>query len=124
MIRKPLQFCDVATRRIKRASEVTKNTLLQEMILQALRNQLVFRYVLMDSWFASKDNFELILSKHKHFVAVLKDNWLVALSQADKEQGRFVRVDSLQSNKQVMRGWLKCFSLAESLRTKMAAPVG
>jgi len=95
------------------------------MFLQALQNQLVFRYVLMDSWFASKENFELILSKHKHFVAVLKDNRLVALSQADKEQGRFVRVDSLQlADKQVVRGWLKCFSLAESLRTKMAAPIG
>ena len=110
LIRKPLQFCDVATRRLKRASEVTKNELLQEMFLQALQNQLVFRYVLMDSWFASKDNFELILSKHKHFVAVLKDNRLVALSQADQAQGRFVRVDSLPlADKQAVRGWLKGF---------------
>jgi hypothetical protein len=110
LIRKPLPFCDVATRRLKRASEVTKNEQLREMFLQALQNQLVFRYVLMDSWFASKDNFELILSKHTHFVAVLKDNRLVALSQADKEQGRFVRVDSLQlSDKQAVRGWLKGF---------------
>jgi hypothetical protein len=110
LIRKPLQFCDVATRRLKRASEVTKNEWLQEMFLQALQNQLVFRYVLMDSWFASKDNFELILSKHKHFVAVLKDNRLVALSQADQAQGRFVRVDSLPlADKQAVRGWLKGF---------------
>ncbi len=110
LIRKPLPFCDVATRRLKRASEVTKNELLQEMFLQALRNQLVFRDVLMESWFASKDHFELILSKNKHFVAVLKDNRLVALSQADKAQGRFVRVDSLQlADKQAVRGWLKGF---------------
>jgi hypothetical protein len=39
LIRKPLPFCDVATRRLKRASEVTKNELLQEMFLQALQNQ-------------------------------------------------------------------------------------
>ena len=32
------------------------------------------------------------------------------MSQADKEQGRFVRVDSLQlADKQVVRGWLKGF---------------
>ena len=105
-----MQFCDIETRRLKRASEVTKNELRQEMFLQALQNQLVFRYVIMDSWCASKDNFELILSKHKHFVAVLKENRLVALNQADKAQGRFVRVDSLQlADKQAVRGWLKGF---------------
>ena len=43
LIRKPLPFCDVTTRRLKRASEVTKNDWLQEMFLQALQNQLMFR---------------------------------------------------------------------------------
>ena len=32
LIRQPLRFCDVATRQVKRASEVTKNQLLQEML--------------------------------------------------------------------------------------------
>src|SRR5512147_1848072 len=96
LIRKPLQFCDVATRQVKRASEVTKNQLLQEMLLQCVQNQLKFRYVLMDSWFAAKDNFDLILAQDKHFVAVLKDNRRVALSAVDKQQGRLVRVDSLR----------------------------
>ena len=110
LIRKPLPFCDVATRRLKRASEVTKNELLQKRFLQALQNQLTFRDVFMDRWFAAKDNFALILSKHKPFVAVLKDNRLMALSQADQEQVRFVRVDSLPlADKQVVRGWLKGF---------------
>lgn len=108
LIRKPLQFCDVATRQVKRASEVTKNQLLQEMFLRCVHHQLKFRYVLMDSWFAAKANFELILAERKHFVAVLKDNRLVALNEADQQQGRFVRVDSLQlADKQVVRGWLK-----------------
>jgi DDE superfamily endonuclease len=110
LIRKPIQFCDVETRKLKRASEVTKNELLQEMFLQCLRNQLKFRYVLMDSWFSSKDNFTLILAHDKHFVAVLKDNRLVALSEADKREGRFVRVDSLElADQQAVRGWLKGF---------------
>ena len=64
----------------------------------------------MDSWFASKENFEFILKKKKHFVAALKDNRLVALSAEDKAQGRFVRVDSLVlSDKESVRGWLKGF---------------
>lgn len=110
LVRKPLSFCDVATRKVKRASEVTKNELLQEMFRQCLHNQLKFRYVLMNSWFAAKDNFELILARGKHFVAALKDNRLVALSAADKQNGRYVRVDSLGlADQQAVRGWLKGF---------------
>ena len=110
LVQKPIQFSDVKTRRVKRASEVTKNELMREMIGTCVANQLKFRYVLMDSWFAAKDNFDYILKKKKHFVAALKDNRLVALSAEDKKQGRFVRVDSLElSDKQSVRGWLKGF---------------
>jgi hypothetical protein len=110
LIRKPIQFCEVATRQVKRTSEVTKNELLQEMFRQCLHNQVKFRYVLMDSWFAAKDNFDLILAHGKHFVAVLKDNRRVALSESDKREGRFVRVDSLElADQRAVRGWLKGF---------------
>jgi hypothetical protein len=110
LIRKPIQFCDVATRQVKRTGEVTKNELLREMLLRCVHNQVKFRYVLMDSWFAAKGNFDLILAQGKHFVAALKDNRLVALSEDDRREGRFVRVDSLQlADKQAVRGWLKGF---------------
>src|SRR5512144_647815 len=110
LVHKPLQFCEVATRQIRRVSEVTKNQWLQEMFLRCIHNQLKFRYVLTDSWFAAKDTFDLILAHDKHFVAVLKDNRRVALSEADKQQGRFVWVDSLRlTDKQAERGWLKGF---------------
>src|SRR5512139_2012546 len=62
LVQKPLQFCDVATRQIKRVIEVTKNQWLQEMFLRCIHNQLKFRYVLMDSWFAAKDTLDLILA--------------------------------------------------------------
>ena len=108
IISKPILFSDVATRQVKRASEVTKNELMRQMINQCIQNQLKFRYILMDSWFAAKENFEFILNKNKHFVAGLKDNRLVALSLDDKKQGRFVKVSELKlSDKQAVRGWLK-----------------
>lgn len=111
LVRKPLQFCDVKTRQVKRASEVTKNELMRCMIATCVNNALKFRYVLMDSWFASVENFEFIVKKKKHFIAALKDNRLVALSAADKKQGRFVRIDTLElSDKQVVRGWLKGYA--------------
>jgi len=80
------------------------------MLERCILNQLQFRYVLMDSWFAAKENFEFILHKNKHFVAGLKDNRLVALSLDDKTQGRFLRVSELAlSDKQAVPGWLKGF---------------
>jgi hypothetical protein len=64
----------------------------------------------MDSWFSAKENFEYIVKKHKHFVAGLKDNRLVALSLDDKKQGRFIKISELDlSDKQAVRGWLKGF---------------
>jgi len=48
-----------------------------------------------ESWYAAQDNFKFIVQKKKHFIAVLKDNRLAALSEADKQKGRFVRIDSL-----------------------------
>lgn len=110
VIRKPLQFCDLKTRRVKRASEVTKNELLRTMLKTCVNNQLKFRYVLFDIWFAAVENFEAVLDKGKHFVAALKDNRLLALTQEDKKQGRFVKVSELKlSDKQAVRGWLKGF---------------
>lgn len=80
------------------------------MVGQCIQNQLKFRYVLMDCWFAAKENFEFIVKKNKHFVAALKNNRLVALSLDDKKQGRFTKVSELAlSDKQAVRGWLKGF---------------
>ncbi len=111
VIRKPIQFCDIATQKIKRASEVTKNELMREMIATCVNNTLKFRYVLMDSWFGSVENFDFIVKKKKHFIAALKDNRLIALSEADKREGRFVRIDTLElSDKQAVRGWLKSYA--------------
>ena len=113
VIRKPLQFCDLKTRKIKRASEVTKNALMREMIGTCVNNTLKFRYVLMDSWFGAVENFDFIVKKKKHFIAALKDNRLVALSEEDKRQGRFVRIDTLElSDKQAVLGWLKGYANA------------
>lgn len=108
VVSKPLQFCDLATRQVKRASLVTKNEHLREMMATCMANQLKFRYVLMDSWYAAQENFEFIMQKKKHFIAALKDNRLVALSQADRTKGRFVRIDSVPlPDKQAVHGWLK-----------------
>ncbi|TYP69935.1 DDE family transposase [Nitrosomonas communis] len=80
------------------------------MLNTCVLNAIKFRYILMDNWFASQENFEFILKKKKHFIAALKDNRLVALSREDKKQGRFVRISELGlTDKQAVRGWLRGF---------------
>jgi len=98
IIRKTIRFCDLKTHKEKRQSEFTKNELMRDMLKTCQRNQLVYKYVLTDNWFASKENMNFIkLDLKKDFIMALKTNRNVALSLEDKHRGRFVRVDSLES---------------------------
>jgi hypothetical protein len=108
IIKKPIQFSDLVTRKVKRKSKITKNELMREMILTAVKNQLKFKYVLMDSWFGAKENFEFIKKYKKEFISAIKSNRLIALSLEDKKQGKFIKVDELElSDKQSIRGFLR-----------------
>jgi len=108
LIRKPVQFTDPNTGRLKRKSEVTKNQLLRHMLQVCQRNRLKYRYVLADSWFSAKDNLSYI--RHdldKHFLVALKSNRTIAVTQQDKAQGRFVRIDSLSWSAMPRKAWIK-----------------
>ena len=116
LVKKPIQYCELASKKVKRKSEKTKNELLREMIGACLHNGLKFRFVLMDSWFASKENFDFITGKGRHFIAALKDNRLVALSEEDRKNKRFVRVDELDLPEHTaVQGWLKDYAQAVRL---------
>jgi len=116
LVKKPIQYCDIATKRHTRKSEKTKNELMREMIETCLRNDLKFRFVLVDSWFSSEENFDFITGKGRHFIAALKDNRLVALSEEDRKKKRFVRVDELDFPEQTaVQGFLKGYAKAVRL---------
>jgi len=92
----------------RRKADKTKNELVREMLQRALTNRIPFRFVLMDSWFAAKENFEFITKKRKHFIAALKSNRLFATSLEDKHQGKFIRVGDIElQDKKAVRGYLK-----------------
>jgi hypothetical protein len=111
VIKKDIKFCDLKTKQIKRVSDISKNELLRNMLTATVQNQLKFSVVLLDSWFTSIENFKHIQKYKKHFIGALKDNRLIALTQEDKKNGRYVRVDSLEMlDKQVLRGWLKGYN--------------
>ena len=98
------------TRRLKEKwqSERTKNEKMRQMIEDFVRKQTPFRYVLADCWFASVENMTFIKEKkRKDFVFPLKSNRRVALSQIDKQNNRFVSVDSLPPTTTCQRIYLE-----------------
>jgi hypothetical protein len=110
VVSKTEEYFDKKTQKIKRRSPITKN----EIVLDRLRtlvqmNRLDFKYVLWDTWFSSKENLEFVqYDLKKLFVVALKSNRTVALSEAEKRQGQFKKVEELdfQTN-QTQEVWLK-----------------
>lgn len=96
IVEKSIQFSDIKTRQVKRKSDIAKNELMRDMIQTSINNQLKFKYILMDTWFGAKENFEFITKKNKEFIAALKSNRLFATSLENKHAGKFVRVDELE----------------------------
>lgn len=107
LITKPKKINE-KTQKEERKSEKTKNEMLQDMLNTCIYNRLKFKYILFDSWFASKENLKQIHEKHeKYFVAAFKSNRLVALSEQDKKSGNFTRIDALEWTEQPLQGWIK-----------------
>ncbi len=111
IVKKDIKYCDIKTKKEKRKSLKTKNEMLREMFIRSIQNHIKFKYVLMDSWFSSKENLELITKKKKHFICAIKSNRLFALSKKEKLQGKFQRVDSIADiDKKPILGYIKGFS--------------
>ena len=109
VVKKPIKFCELKTKKEKRKATVTKNELTRNQLKICQQNQLKYKYVLADSWFSSKENMTFICHDlKKHFIMALKSNRTIAKSEKDKQQGYFTRIDELNWSEQVsVRGWLK-----------------
>jgi hypothetical protein len=104
-------YCDLESKEKKRKAWVSKNELMRSMFQTALNNQIPFRFVLMDTWFSAKENFEYIVKRKKEFITAVKSNRYFAASLEAKHQGQFQRVDSFELNdKQAVRGYLKGYN--------------
>jgi hypothetical protein len=96
LIAKTERYLDAKTGKQKRRSPVSKNEYYRLMVQQAVENQIPFRYVLSDVWFSAADNMMLVKrGLARDFVMPIKSNRKVALTLADKQQGRYRRVDAL-----------------------------
>jgi len=103
LVAKTEHYIDPKDGKEKRRSPVTKNEHYRALLEQAVKNQIPFRYVLKDVWYSAAENMMFI--KHtlgKDFIMPLKTNRKVALSLADKQQGHYVRVDTLELEPNVL----------------------
>jgi hypothetical protein len=109
LIRKPLEYCDLKTRKRKRASLISKNELMRAMLDVGVKNKLKFRFVLFDIWFSSKENMCYLKETHKKdFVCALKANRLAAVSAEDYQNHRFTSIeDRPWAEETLFTGWLK-----------------
>jgi DDE superfamily endonuclease len=96
LIAKTEFYLDKKTQKQKRRSPTSKNQYCRDLIRKAVENQIPFRFVLFDIWFASAENM-LFLKHHqtRDFICPLKGNRKVALSLSEKQQGRYQRMDTL-----------------------------
>jgi len=96
LVTKTERYVDKKTGKEKRRSTLTKNEVYRQLLRQAVHNQIPFRYVLNDVWYASADNMMFVKHDVQHdFIMPLKTNRKVALTLEDKQQGQYVRIDRL-----------------------------
>ena len=96
LIAKTETYLDQKTQQEKRRSPVSKNEYCRGLIKQAGDNHIPFRFVVFDTWFASAENMRFIKHEQQHnFICPVKTNRKVAVSVAEKHQGRYTRVDTL-----------------------------
>ena len=75
-------------------SMFTKNDIMQDKLdILHNHNEVKYKYVLFDKWFASIKNMIFIANKlNKFFVCPLKSNRKVALSKDNKQKGIYVNI--------------------------------
>jgi hypothetical protein len=97
LVRKTEHYTDPKTGKEKRRSDRTKNEIYRDLMQQAVKNQIAFKYALNDIWFASAENMVFVKTTlEKEFVMPLKANRKVAMSVDAKQQGRYQSVDTLE----------------------------
>ncbi len=85
---------DKKTGKTRYKSELTNNEHFRQM-LPVAQQQVDYKYVLADSWYASAENMNHIPGLEHHFIFALESSRTVALTGKDRSQGKFQRVNAL-----------------------------
>ena len=94
LMEKTITEWDAKAAKYKTRSEFTKNEYLRRM-LQTAQQQVLYRYALADSWYASAENMNFVLGLDHHFIFALESSRTIAFSQDGQKQGQFQPLDAL-----------------------------
>lgn len=96
VVTKTETYLDIKKQVTKRRSQQTKNARYRQLLQVCVHNQVTFRYVLNDSWYASADNMKFVhLALQKDFVMAIKENRKVAVSATGKPEARYQAVKTV-----------------------------
>lgn len=97
LVAKTEEYFDKKTQKMKRRSPVTKNEMARQMIAQAIKNQVIFRFGLFDVWFSSSENIKFIKQDcQKDVTCPIKANRKIAVSLENKLNGHWISVSTLE----------------------------
>lgn len=95
-IKKDIPYTDKAGKN-KLKSGISKQEHFRDLVYRATE-QLGFKYVLSDSWFTCADNMNFIVQQcGRNFIMAIKENRKVALTKADKLQGKYIGIKAAVS---------------------------
>ena len=126
LVRKTVPVYQPKTQQTSYQSPFTKNEYLQQM-LRVFQQQVAYRYLLAGRWYASAENMTLVRALGYHFLFALESSRTVALSEADRAQGRFQAGQSLVFPIRNPCAFIcvpssrRCSQLSKSLQTKTVA---
>ncbi len=94
LVHKTVPVFQPKTQQTSYQSASTKNEYLQQM-LRVAQQQVAYRYLLADSWYASAENMNLVRALGHHFIFALESTRTVALSAEARAKGQFQAVQTL-----------------------------
>ena len=98
-VRKTEFKLDKKTDKMKRYSLKDKNEYLRDMLLISKTNNIVYKYVMTDSWYFNAKNLNFIKSTlEKYFIMAYKETVHLFLSKEDRAKKLNIDVNSLKDN--------------------------
>ena len=103
LVKKTQVIVNKKTGKKGRKSLISKQEYFRNLIKTAVSNNIDFKTVLADTWFASVENMCYIKNDmHKDFIMPLKSNRKVALSEEKLAAGEFVDIKKLETGNSVL----------------------
>ena len=87
VVQKPVEFCELESKKKKRMSMISKNELARSLIQKAIDAGIKFDTILADNWFCCAETLSFINELGKDFIFGIKSNRNIYDSFDDRENG-------------------------------------